>query len=523
MRRACPPNRSLAAALLAAALCLLPLAAHAGPQDAKVGETRILYAKTGTPLRAQPQATAAQVLMAPGGTPVQVLEVALPWLRVRATPAGQAPVEGWVRAYQATEPENLVATPAPAHVDDSKAAQVTQQQASMAGRQFTDEVEQGYRRAHPDLAAAYAQVDALERLTAAQDPAESLEFLMEGSIGRRGRDYRLPGRLPPVPPEAARRKQGGGNVLRGPLGGFLKDGLKKVGVDDRIADLGVEIADAVVEAQVAQLRTRFNHDQEYYLGRAVAAQAIAKHGVARDEGLRRYVRRVGDAMVRVSDMVPANFGGYHFEVLDSDAVNGLAGPGGYVLVTRGAVLACRTEDELAGILAHELAHITRRHAEQVLRQGARWKSSFGSFARIAATATGLGDAPYVGGLVDLFSDAVGEMGRVASENSYGPALENEADLEGTKLLFDVFYDWAALRNLLLAVGQSGAARGGSLHADPEQRARMLERQLAAWPPYPALPVPTYERLARFNLVVGRPPPPAPEPAPAAPAQPVPAR
>lgn len=502
--------------------CVLPLAAHAGPQDAKVGETRVLYAKTGTPLRAQPQAAAAQVLMAPGGTPVQVLEVALPWLRVRATPAGQAPVEGWVRAYQATEPENLVSTPGPAHVDDRKAAQVTQQQASMAGRQFTDEVEQGYRSANPDLSAAYAQVDALERLTAAQDPAESLEFLMDGSIGRRGRDYRLPGRLPAVPPEASRRQQGGGNVLRGPLGGLLKDGLKKVGVDDRVADLGVQIADAVVEAQVAQLRTRFNHDQEYYLGRALAAQAIAKHGVARDEGLRRYVRRVGDAMVRVSDMVPANFGGYHFEVLDSDTVNGVAGPGGYVLVTRGAVMACRTEDELAGILAHELAHITRRHAEQVLRQGARWKSSFGSFARIAASATGLGDAPYVGGLVNLFSEAVGEMARVSSEHAYGPALEMDSDLEGTKLLFDVFYDWSALRTLLQAMGHDDTARGGDMHAEPEQRARMLERQLAAWPPYPSQPGTAYERLARFNRVVGRPPPPEPVPA-SQPAQPAPTR
>ncbi len=93
------------------------------------------------------------------------------------------------------------------------------------------------------------------------------------------------------------------------------------------------------------------------------------YGLDPDEGMQQYVRAVGAALVELSDRVPATYGGWHFAVLDTDIANGICGPGGFVLVTRGAVKRCRDEEELAGILAHEIAHVSLRHGEAILRSG----------------------------------------------------------------------------------------------------------------------------------------------------------
>src|SRR5262245_25905584 len=93
----------LAVALSLAALVLAVPAgrAAASPQDSKVGDVRVTYAKQGTALRAEASAVAAAVATLPIRTSVSLLEVKLPWIRVSATlAAGSAPVTGWLRAYE---------------------------------------------------------------------------------------------------------------------------------------------------------------------------------------------------------------------------------------------------------------------------------------------------------------------------------------------------------------------------------------------------------------------------------------
>jgi hypothetical protein len=93
------------------------LPAVAGPQDTRVGETRVVYAKAGTVIRAEGAATAAPVATLPLGTQVLVQEVKLPWVKVQATPAGaSAPVVGWLRAFEAIEQTAVAAAQPPAHV-----------------------------------------------------------------------------------------------------------------------------------------------------------------------------------------------------------------------------------------------------------------------------------------------------------------------------------------------------------------------------------------------------------------------
>jgi hypothetical protein len=491
--------RSSVAAVAFALLAVGLTSVDAGPQDTKVGEVRVIYDKAGVVIRSEGSATAAPVATLPVNTQVRVLEVKLPWVKVEASPGpGQAAVQGWLRAYQAIEPHALAGTPPPAHVDPTKAARVDQRQVSAAGRQFSASTEKDYRGKNPNLTAAYAQVDAMEQATAAMDPGESITFIMDGSVGRRGCDYVLPARLPPSPDPAPPKKN---PLEKG--GGLLKKLGEGLGVKEKHLDALLKFASPMIEARMNQLQKAFTPDQHYYLGRAVAAQAIAKHGVEPDAKLRAYVRHVFDGVVRTSSRVAPNYGGYHVEVLASDEVNGVSGPGGFVLVTRGAVKACRTEDELAGVLCHELAHITRNHAEQLMRQSPRWGNAMKGALGAVAALTGVDDSAFGAQLVNLFGEAVGEMSRVSMDHAYGSALELDADLEGSYQLQDVWYDWWALRNVLASLGEEGHAHGGATHASPHQRVQLLDPKLQALGAYPAKEGVTAERLARFQAAVGR--------------------
>lgn len=170
----------------------------AAPTDSKVGDVRVTFAKAGTPIRADANALAAPVgAPLPAGTSVTLLEVKLPWIKVRT--ASNPPVEGWLKAYETVEPSALAGTPPPPHLTGVPPGTVTQQQVSAAGRQFSENTERGYRVSRRDLELGYRYVDRMEADTAALDMFEMISFVVDGNLGRRGRAYDRPARLPPSP------------------------------------------------------------------------------------------------------------------------------------------------------------------------------------------------------------------------------------------------------------------------------------------------------------------------------------
>src|SRR6185369_677645 len=81
-----------------------------------------------------------------------------------------------------------------------------------------------------------------------------------------------------------------------------------------------------------------------------------------------YVSNVGQAIALGAPSVAMPYQGYRFVVLESPTVNAVSVPGGYVFVTTGAVLAARDEEELAGVLAHEIAHVSLKHGLTAIKQ-----------------------------------------------------------------------------------------------------------------------------------------------------------
>ena len=108
------------------------------------------------------------------------------------------------------------------------------------------------------------------------------------------------------------------------------------------------------------------YEEEQSIGAAIALQVVARFGgVVEQPDLTRYVNLVGQAVAMTSDRpdIP-----YHFAVLKDDSINAFAAPAGYVFVTNGLLKQVRNEAELAGVLGHEIAHVSQKHILEVIQR-----------------------------------------------------------------------------------------------------------------------------------------------------------
>jgi predicted Zn-dependent protease len=101
--------------------------------------------------------------------------------------------------------------------------------------------------------------------------------------------------------------------------------------------------------------------QEIQIGQTQDAEVRRDMGVYRDPALQEYVSTIGLRLARASERPDLP---WHFTVVDSPAVNAFALPGGYIYITRGILPFLENEAQLAGVLGHEIGHVTARHASQ---------------------------------------------------------------------------------------------------------------------------------------------------------------
>ena len=106
-------------------------------------------------------------------------------------------------------------------------------------------------------------------------------------------------------------------------------------------------------------------EKEIALGRQLAAEIERQVKLVTDPKVNEFVNRVGQNLVRNSDaLVP-----FTFKVIEDDSINAFALPGGFVFVNTGIILTADEESELAGVLAHEIAHVTARHGTENATKG----------------------------------------------------------------------------------------------------------------------------------------------------------
>lgn len=172
---------------------------------------------------------------------------------------------------------------------------------------------------------------------------------------------------------------------------------------------------------------------EISFGREVAARILGKYKIVRDDMLTRYVSLVGRSIAMNCRRPELDF---RFAILDSSTINAYAAPGGYIFVTKGALEKILDEAELAGVLAHEIAHTADRHIVKELNiKGAEQSAAAGISHLLGA----MGDPTRV-----AFKQAVDKAMNILFEKGYKKEDEYQADETGTIMLAVTGYDPSAL-------------------------------------------------------------------------------
>lgn len=205
-------------------------------------------------------------------------------------------------------------------------------------------------------------------------------------------------------------------------------------------------------APLALIQETVSGHDEYYLGRAVTAAVLARYPPLENQALATYLTLVGQVLVRASAR-PELYGGYHFSVLDTDEVTAFAAPGGFVMVSRGLLRLCRDEDAVAGVLAHEIAHIQLYHGLLALKKN-RLTRSFNrtrmtnTMHTMTPTVVPAMRMPQAMQLTALLESSVYDISSVMIVNGYSRKAEEQADRLAVELMGRAGYDPAAIKSIL---------------------------------------------------------------------------
>lgn len=207
-------------------------------------------------------------------------------------------------------------------------------------------------------------------------------------------------------------------------------------------------------------------EQEVAMGAAAAQQILARPDVRlyTDPKVLTYVQRVGMTMVQRSGRVDLP---WRFFVIDAPQQNAFALPGGFIFITTGALRAMSNEAQLAGVLGHEIGHVTARHGVEQIRRAL--------IAR-GLLISALGSSPQA-------AQIAGQIGAQIVLRGYGREAELEADALGATFAARANYDPRQLEAYLQVLGKQGKRPAwlGPLETHPrvEDRIAHLEQVIVA--------------------------------------------
>ena len=205
-------------------------------------------------------------------------------------------------------------------------------------------------------------------------------------------------------------------------------------------------------------------EKEVRQGREAAAEVDRQAKFVDDPMITEYVNRVGQNIVLHSDAkVP-----FTIKVIDSDEVNAFALPGGFFYVNKGLILAADNEAELAGVMAHEIAHVAARHAVE--------NQTKASLLEYAA----LGGSIFLGGIPGMIYQNTAGIGLLGIFMKFSRSAEEEADKLGVQYMYAAGYDPGAMATMFEKLEAKNKkkpgfiARAFSTHpAPPDRRASSL--------------------------------------------------
>lgn len=217
----------------------------------------------------------------------------------------------------------------------------------------------------------------------------------------------------------------------------------------------------------------FSPEQDVEMGRQSAQQILAETPMLDDPQIDGYVKHLG---AKLASKAAGERFPYQFRVVATREINAFALPGGFLFVNAGAIAAARNEGELAGVMAHEIAHAALRHGTNQATKAQLAEMGLGILGAVA----GSGENPDLGQAVS----AIGGLGANMLFLKYGRAAEKEADLEGARILAEAGYDPRDMANFFKTLEAEGGQQLPEMlsdHPDPGNRIKYILDEIPKLP------------------------------------------
>jgi len=244
--------------------------------------------------------------------------------------------------------------------------------------------------------------------------------------------------------------------------------------------LGQNAADAISVSSraIGSAAETITPEQEYYIGRAVAANILSSYKVWNgNPPLTSYLNFIC-AAITINSPRPDVYNGYRVAILDSNEINAFATSGGHIFVTRGLINAAKSEDALAAVIAHEVAHIQLQHSIKAIKTSRITQALIVTGASTAGAVSGMN----VNELTNVFNESVGEIVQTIVNNGYSQTQEFDADNTAMSLLASAGYNPSGLVDMLreLNTVQTGSVGFGKTHPTPSSRITNAQRSVGRY-------------------------------------------
>lgn len=239
--------------------------------------------------------------------------------------------------------------------------------------------------------------------------------------------------------------------------------LRRVGIDQNSLNAAAAVASSVSKSDASPA-------EEARIGLAAASMLLGAAPLVADRDVQIYINQLGGWLARQTGRSDIN---WRFGVINSSNVNAFAAPDGYVFVTKGLLRAVNDEAELAGVIAHEIAHVVKRHYLIAMRK----KDTSGALANLAATSARTAGVRGA----ELAADPLANL----AQNMYSSGLdkgdEYEADRLGVTYATRAGYDPYGLPRVInlyaSKAGSSGFELLFSTHPSPQDRLAELGKAM----------------------------------------------
>jgi Zn-dependent protease with chaperone function len=237
--------------------------------------------------------------------------------------------------------------------------------------------------------------------------------------------------------------------------------------------LALTASTVAAQTKVTPPKNKYTPQQDVQIGQEAAAEVRQQYPLINDSRVNDYLERLGNRLVEAAPRELNNPAyQYSFTPVNIKDINAFALPGGPMFVNRGMIEAAATEGEVAGVMAHELAHVLLRHgtANATKAQG----------FQIGALAGAIAGAVIGGGLGEIVSQG-SQFGLGTWLMKYSRAYEHDADILGTQIMARAGYDPRDLAHMFETIQRQGGSGGPqwlSDHPNPGNRTQYINAEAA---------------------------------------------